>query len=446
MQNDLGNVRRSTTTRINHDTVSHLRQTWQFTTDDGVSSAPIVVSGRAYVADWGGSVYAVDVQDGHLLWKKHLQDPETSWMWHGFCGTGILTPDALVEASTEGYAFGLDPATGDLLWKERLTDQRYAGSICDILYHDGLVYLGLSSVEEVVVKNDPSYHPVFRGQVIALDQRTGKKAWTRDLVEAPRNGVAVWSSFALDPDSNSLYFDTGNNYSGEASSTSDALIAVDAKSGAITWVTQTWENDVWDAANNEGPDFDFGAGPQLFEATIDGRRRKLVGAGQKSGVYWAFDRENGQPVWKTVVSYAGNLGGMQAEASIGEDAIYCWGNNHYMRVVAQTTPEQAAMNVVALDPATGRRRWWRNRVQPAGLWSSGILANDVYIVGTQTGHLQAFHATDGKTLWTHANLGSVNAPLVVDDETLYVGTSATAPMTSSKIGNNGLTAFRLNHG
>jgi len=41
--------------------------------------------------------------------------------------------------------------------------------------------------------------------------------------------------------------------------------------------------DVFTILNPQSPDTDFGTNPILFEATIGGTTRKLLGAGQKSG-------------------------------------------------------------------------------------------------------------------------------------------------------------------
>ena len=58
----------------------------------------------------------------------------------------------------------------------------------------------------------------------------------------------------------------------------------------------------------KGPDYDFGQGPALFSATIGGQARDLLGAGQKSGVYWALDRDTGTVVWQTEVGPGSVLG------------------------------------------------------------------------------------------------------------------------------------------
>ena len=61
--------------------------------------------------------------------------------------------------------------------------------------------------------------------------------------------------------------------------------------------------DLWTLVTPTGPDFDFGAGPNLFTTTnpATGRPEQLVGAGQKSGVYWAVDPATGKVVWQTKV-------------------------------------------------------------------------------------------------------------------------------------------------
>ena len=107
-----------------------------------------------------------------------------------------------------------------------------AGNLSVLLYHDGLVYIGVSSVEEML--DSPSFTPNLQEKVIALDAKTGDKVWERFLVEPPKNGVPMWTSFALDTESNTLYFTTGNNYTDEeASKMSDAMVAVDSKTGDV---------------------------------------------------------------------------------------------------------------------------------------------------------------------------------------------------------------------
>lgn len=82
---------------------------------------------------------------------------------------------------------------------------------------------------------------------------------------------------------------------------------------------------------------------------IDGSTRRLVGAGQKSGVYYVWDRGTGERIWTTTIGY-GHVGdGIHGEPSIGEDRIIIWGNNAF----PYKNPEQHPMDIKAVDPRTG---------------------------------------------------------------------------------------------
>ena len=133
----------------------------------------------------------------------------TEWPWHGFAGTGAIGEGVLFEASVEGMAYAINTETGEVLWSTDIAEDPQAGNLTKMTYYDGLVYLGLSSVEEVL-STQPDFVPDFRGEVLALDAATGEIVWQLPLVTEPHNGVAVWSSFAIDPELGLLYFTTSD--------------------------------------------------------------------------------------------------------------------------------------------------------------------------------------------------------------------------------------------
>ena len=433
------NQHSDTTNAINSQNVANMQLAWQIDTDDYVSHSPLTDGDRVYFADWGGNVYGADASTGEIAWKNKIAEPMQQWPWHGFAGTGTLAENVLVEASVEGTAFGVDLDTGEVLWETEFTDDPEAGSISALLHHDGLVYIGVSSVEEPLSKMLENFEVNARGKVVALDANTGEIAWERYLVEPSQNGVTVWSSFALDPEMNALFFTTGNNYTGEATELSDSLVAVDAQTGEIIWATQTLEHDVWLPVAPKGPDYDFGAGAQLFEASIDGEMRKLVGAGQKSGFYWAFDRMTGEPLWFSSIGYGSKGGGIHAEAAVGDGTIYVWSNNRYLYPLK---PEEHPINVKAIDTATGEYLWVKPDVQAAGVTSAGFLANDVYFVGTLDGQVYAYRASDGEQLWTSQKHPGISASLNVVSDRLYFSAGIPQPFGAGK--EHGVFAYTIN--
>lgn len=424
---------------IQSTNVGQLQQIWSFQTTHPVSHVPLISDGRVYFGDWGGTVYAVDASSGEKVWQQHLYDPKMEWPWHGFAGTGALGGGTLFEASTEGDLFALDAETGDLKWRTRIAEDEHAGSISKLTYYDGVVFVGLQSVEEPLTKMK-DIKPDFQGGVLAVEAETGEVVWERRLVQPPHNGVAVWSSFAIDPALDLLYFTTGNNYTGEATELSDSIVAVNLGTGEIVWNQQVTSNDVWTMADQKGPDYDFAAGPQLFEATIGGEERMLVGAGQKSGYFFVWDRETGEPIWFSSIGYGGIDGGMHGEASIGEDRILAWSNNSY---VHREDPTKHPLSIKALDPATGDYLWVKNQAQPAWVHSAGFLASDVYFVGSLDGKLRAYRADDGEEIWSTQAPGPITASVWVDTNLVVVPTGAPKLFGGWAKGRNTITAYAL---
>src|SRR5262249_6949013 len=117
----------------------------------------------------------------------------------------------------------------------------------------------------------------------------------------------------------------------------DAIVALDAGTGAIKWATGVQGFDDWNVAcipgvgspnncpNAAGPDFDFGSGPDLF--TVNGRL--VVGAGQKSGQYWALDARTGQILWSVAAGPGSSLGGIEWGPATDGKRIYIAEENFY---------------------------------------------------------------------------------------------------------------------
>lgn len=419
--------------------VSALAQAWQIAVDDLVSHTPLIEDGRLFFADWGGKVYAADPGTGAILWKTDVVEPQRVWPWHGFAGTGTFGEGLLFEASVEGEAIALEPGTGAVVWRSRFVTQDNAGNLSDLLFHDGLVYIGVQSVSEGLDAGYADFEPTFRGNVVALDGKTGATVWRTYLVEPPQNGAAVWSSFALDPELNALYFTTSNNYTGTPSQTSDAIISLDAKTGAIRWVQQTTPGDVWTPAMPIGADYGYGAGAQLFEATIEGEPRRLVASGQKSGYFHAFDRDSGEHVWSAFIGFGQIGGGIRGEAAISGERIYIWSNNSYIGV---NPPSEHPISVRALDAATGLNLWFHDKAQPAGGTAAGFLMNDVYFVGSLEGTIHGYDASTGEILWRTQVPGAVASSINVFNDSLYVGIGVPR-IFGGEPNSRGVIAFRL---
>jgi polyvinyl alcohol dehydrogenase (cytochrome) len=109
-----------------------------------------------------------------------------------------------------------------------------------------LLYVGLQSVEEPLTSMLEGFTPDFKGKVMALDASDGSLVWETTLTpdDVDSAGVPVWSTFAVDPLTDTVFFTTGNNYRAPATDLSDSVIAVDARSGEVKWAHQVYTQDI----------------------------------------------------------------------------------------------------------------------------------------------------------------------------------------------------------
>ena len=231
------------------------------------------------------------------------------------------------------------------MWTTTLDTHPYAVITSSPVLDNGRIYVGVSSGEEGATLVDKSYTCcTFRGSVAALDATSGKVLWQTSMIDdaAYRNadgslsgfaGVAVWSTPAVDRNRKLLYVSTGNNYSASPAVVDagaplpdgdhlESILALDLDTGAIRWSQRMTKGDVWNFGNFSGPDWDFGGGPNLLQVATDGGVRDIVGAGQKSGVYWAVDADTHAVLWSTQVGPGGHLGGIHWGTATDRTSVY----------------------------------------------------------------------------------------------------------------------------
>ena len=149
-----------------------------------------------------------------------------------------------------------------------------------------------------------------------------------------------------------------------------------------------------------GPDHDLGSSPNLYTATIDGRVRDVVGSGQKSGRYWALDRDTGEEIWHTDVGPGSRLGGIEWGTAYDGERIYAPIGN--IGGTPYTGPDGKQLTFgswAALDPATGRIQW---QTQDPGTYlnaalGSPAMANGVMFGASLSATGNNFYALDAAT-------------------------------------------------
>jgi polyvinyl alcohol dehydrogenase (cytochrome) len=292
----------------------------------------------------------------------------------------------------------------------------------------------------------------------------------------------VWDTPAVDVAAGRIYLGTGNNYTapddaaacaqanpGSSSCASpddhfDSALALNLSDGSIAWYHRVEGWDAWTVscaflppgvtwcASPTSPDYDFGgSGPNLITVNgPNGSKQKLVGIGQKSGVYWAFDAATGATAWHTLVGPGAALGGIEWGTAYDGKRIYVpLSNSYHLPYTLAGGAAAASGSWAALDPATGKFDWQVPTPDGAALAiGPASEANGVVYVGdTAAGgdkNMFALDASSGKVLWSYAASGSVWSGPAIANGTLYWGSGYSLVGPPGVSGNNTFYAFSLN--
>ncbi len=461
--------------------VGSLKLAWTFSTGQlrGHEAAPIVVNNTMYVVTpYPNNVFALDIADGSVKWRY---EPETQRGAQGVAccdvvNRGVAYADGRIIFNTlDVHTIALDAETGELLWKSKLGDINLGESMTMApLVVGDKVYVGNSGGEFGV-----------RGWLKALDTKSGDVVWTaystgsdadvlidqstfKPFYEADRSpdlgisswsgeqwrigGGTVWGWLSYDPETNLLYYGTGNpGVWNPALRVGDnkwsvTLFARDAETGLARWGYQLVPHDEhdYDGVNEN----------ILLDLPIGGVLRKVLVRPDRNGFMYVIDRLTGEVLSADAygpVTWASGIDLITGRPIINEDAATgnrkaervcpaapgmkdwqpaAWSprtqllylpHNHlcmdYEGIEANYvsgTPYVGADvrmysaegrdntthrgNFTAWDPVARRMVWQIPERFP--VWSGALAtAGDVVFYGTMDRNFKAVHARTGDLLW-----------------------------------------------
>jgi len=333
---DEGSTRYTPLEQISRENIQNLRVAWVWKSDSLLpnpqatsETTPIMVNGRLYFSmDSKRFVVAVDAATGETIW---VYRPDEGARFDGaprkvHRGVSYWTDgkgDERIIFATPGFnLIALNAKTGAPV------PAFGTNGIVDMMKDLDIDFKGdpngkIGNSSPVVISNDvvvvgPAHlRPTrtnVKGDVLAYDVRTGKKKWIFHTI--PRKGergyetwlngsadytgsVGVWGPFSADPELGNVYLNTeaptNDLYGGARPGSnlySDSLICLDIQTGKMKWYFQMIHHDIWD--------YDSPPHPILLDATIDGRRRKIVVQLTKQAFAYVFDRVTGEPIWPIV--------------------------------------------------------------------------------------------------------------------------------------------------
>ncbi len=333
-------TRYSPADQINRNNVKNLQIVWrraatnpsfkeafpQLRVNAYLRSTPIMIDGLLYTQDAHGLVSAFDAGSGEVAWQQEpfarseaeLQGQSTRGVdyWRG-------GGDQRIFAIRGEYLYALNAKTGkpyqDFGEHGRASlhfdeNQPLAGRFNDstgpLVVGNVVVVTGNTAgagdggvIKEAAPEN-----------VRGFDAKSGKLLWTFHVV--PQKGepgtetwgneswkvagdIGAWNPMSADDQLGYVYIPltapTASAYGGwrpGANLYSDALVAIDAKTGRKVWHYQMIHHDLWEY-DNVGPAI-------LGDITVNGRRIKAVMQPNKNGYVYVLNRVTGEPVWPIV--------------------------------------------------------------------------------------------------------------------------------------------------
>ncbi|MQA64061.1 MAG: PQQ-binding-like beta-propeller repeat protein [Actinophytocola sp.] len=381
-----------------------------------ITGTPVVADGCVYIASNRGWVYALDADTGDLVWRQGRP---------GMVNGSVAVEDGKVfvpfDFSSDTYLAAFDQFTGAELWRSpRLDHQTGSDIFGSPVYFDGIVFIGISGLAET---SDETTRFGFQGSYVLLDADTGeimKKTWVippeqwevaDDEDGLGYSGATIWSTPAVDPETRTAYVGAGNPFNPYYEhERTNALLKIDLARDSATFgeivasykgtidkyvppaATETRCVDVPEAVTDAGGgyveskacgdfDLDMGASPNIF---FDDDGRKLVGIGQKSGVYHVVDAESMDQVWTSLVGVPSEVGGIVGSTAYDGTRVY--------------GPHTLAGYLFGLEKNTGDAEWL-SPVADGVHWGQPVAsANGVVYTVDFKGFLDAYDADTGVPL------------------------------------------------
>jgi polyvinyl alcohol dehydrogenase (cytochrome) len=401
---------------LSADGVPKLKLKWAFGLPGGSSSSsqPTVVGGRVFVGSDNAAIYSMDAQTGCAYWSFHADGPgRIAPIVAPITGYGAAKY-AVYFVTARSSAYAVDAQDGKLLWKTEIKGRHVISA--SAAYHDGRLYVPLTGTETMSGSN-PKYECCrSRGGLAALDANSGKIIWKVDSIFEPLakigknqmgtqlwgpSGASVWNTPTIDPKRKRIYVGTGNSYGPFAAKTSDSIIAFEMQTGRMVWHHQEFKDDAFmlgcpdinepggNCPPRIGQDWDFGGASVISQTLADGRDI-LVAAG-KGGVAIALDPDqNGNILWRTKL-YA-------KEPPTADGLVIFGGTADGKRVYFPL--QQEGGGLAALQLASGKIDWSvALKTDARGQIGAASSIPGMVFTGGWDGILRAVDA-NGKVVWS----------------------------------------------
>jgi polyvinyl alcohol dehydrogenase (cytochrome) len=470
---DLSNTRhQSRESVIGTGNAAQLGPIWTFSSkraggEGDFTGTPVVADGCVFAGSNRGYVFAMNAETGKPVWKAKVPNGGTingtvAVPGDGKVYVGVSSPAPTSDAGTcEGatakdrgcvgpYIVALSEVDGSVAWKtagleDAVGSDIYASpQVFDVSHNgrdDPVLFSGISGwgAESggLVPGSSGEVRHRFDGSYVLLDARSGRllrKTYT--IRRDPNDGDAgcgIWSTPAVDTRTGDAYVGTSNPFKPQREHphcNAVLRIGVDRSRGDFGRILGSYK-----ATNEEYfseflpnypcigtgisptpsqdlgtcPDMDLsvGASPNLFR---DSGGRKLVGVGQKSGIYHTLEAGTMRAVWKQILGAPTLIGGIVGSTAYDGRSLF--------------GPNTAPGFTWSVRKDDGRTRWIANHAP--GYGNPVAVANGVVYQSDQSPVLNAYDADNGNQLLRHELPSETQGGVSIARNTVYASVGNTA--------------------
>ncbi|HXY30512.1 MAG TPA: PQQ-binding-like beta-propeller repeat protein [Gemmatimonadaceae bacterium] len=410
-------------------------------------TGPVVYRGVMYLTTPHVTT-AMDAATCRMLWR-YTWEPQAQEPWLNNRGVAVAS-GRVIRGTNDGYLLALDARTGDLLWARQIGDASRGETFTMApLVLDSLIIIGPAVSENAIQGWIGAFRisdgsPVWRFNTFPRQGERGYDTWNHEA-GVPLGGGAVWSPLSLDVARGELYLGAGNpapdfaaTLRGGANLYTNALVALDVRTGALRWYDQLVPSD--------GHDWDLTQVSPIFRAVAKGKERDLIATTGKDGLLHVLDRVSHERIYEVAVTTRsdaalpvttagvhacpGILGGVEwngpaydpsgnllfvpavdwcATYTLADTIRLVAGQNYLGGKIALDSVSQGW--VTAIDGSTGQIKW-RYRSPGPVVAAVTPTAGGVVFAGELTGDFLALDASTGAELFRFNTGGPIGGGVV----------------------------------
>jgi alcohol dehydrogenase (cytochrome c) len=262
-------------------------------------STPLVVDGLMYVHNGWGQVLKIDLRSGtkgQILW---IHDPKVDNP--GAMRGSIALLGKFLYHNTSGRnprLIKVDTDSGKTVWdvsilppKEESVDT--APSVQVMVVKDKLLVANRGTRGSIAAYSPEDGKMLWRFWTVPGPGDKGHETWADTWGAWKTGGAPLWTQGSFDPESNLVYYGVAEakpwgdpEFRPGDNLYSNSVVALDVDTGKLGWHYQVVPNDTHDRDNVSMR--------MLYDISVNGATRKVLGQFTRGGFYYTWDRRNGE--------------------------------------------------------------------------------------------------------------------------------------------------------